>query len=500
LLEPLIFKLSSPGRRGISLPSVDVPVKAISKYLPDEDLRKTPPGLPEVSEVDVVRHFTRLSTLNYHPDQAMYPLGSCTIKHNPKVNEDLAALPGFTRLHPMQNDETCQGSLQLLYELSSYLGEIAGMDGVTLQPAAGAHGELTGLMIMRAYHESQGHARRKVIIPDSAHGTNPASVAQVGYETVQIPTNTNGLVDTDQLASLIDQETAGFMLTNPNTLGLFESEIKTIAKVVHEAGALLYMDGANMNAILGITRPGDMGFDIVHFNLHKTFSTPHGGGGPGAGPVGVKKPLIKFLPTPQPIREGDSYKFQYNNPNSIGRVRSFSGSFGMMVRAYAYIRANGPDGLRQVSENAILNANYIMRCLEQNYPRTVRVHGSQNETPIPIEVPCQHEFVASGSLFKEHDIRMLDIAKRLLDYGFYAPTIYFPLIVPEAAMIEPTETESLESINQFIDAMQAIAEEARTNPDIIRNAPHTTPVGRLDEARAAHPKTLDLRHTQQIEE
>lgn len=498
--EPLVFELSSPGRRGVSLPAPDVPVNPVASYLPEADLRATPPGLPEVSEVDVVRHYTRLSTLNYHPDRAMYPLGSCTIKHNPKVNEDMAALPGFARLHPMQQDETCQGGLQLMYELSRDLAEIAGLEGVTLQPAAGAHGELTGLMIMRAYHEARGHARRKVIIPDSAHGTNPASVTLVGYETVQIPTNAHGLVDTGRLAELIDGETAAFMLTNPNTLGLFESEIRTIADIVHDAGALLYMDGANLNAVLGITRPGDMGFDVVHFNLHKTFSTPHGGGGPGAGPVGVRSDLVRFLPTPVPVKDGDAYRFDYDRPDSIGRVRGFGGSFGMMVRAYAYIRANGPDGLRQVSKNAILNANYIMRRLEKHYPRTVLVHGTQKETPIPAEVPCQHEFVASGTRFRAHGVRMLDIAKRLLDYGFYAPTIYFPLIVPEAAMIEPTETESKESIDRFIDAMTAIAEEAENDPELVRNAPHTTPVGRLDEARAAHPKTLNLRYRKPLAE
>jgi len=476
------------------MPASDVPIEPISAYLPAEDIRTEPAKLPEVSEVDVVRHYTRLSTLNYHPDRSMYPLGSCTIKHNPKVNEDMAALFGFSRLHPMQQDETCQGSLQLLYELSKDLAEIAGLDGVTLQPAAGAHGELTGLMVMRAYHESRGHPRRTVIIPDSAHGTNPASVSLVGYETVQIPTNVKGLVDTKLLAEVINEETAAFMLTNPNTLGLFESEIRTIAEIVHDSGALLYMDGANMNAILGLTRPGDMGFDVVHFNLHKTFSTPHGGGGPGAGPVAVRENLVDFLPTPMPVRDGDVYRFEYDRPNSIGRIRSFGSSFGMMVRAYAYIRANGPDGLRQVSENAILNANYIMRRLENYYPRTVLVHGSQEETPIPTEVPCQHEFVASATRFRKHGIRMLDIAKRLLDYGFYAPTIYFPLIVPEAAMIEPTETESLESIDRFIDAMIAIAEEAENDPDLVRNAPHSTPVSRLDEARAAHPKTLNLKY------
>jgi glycine dehydrogenase subunit 2 len=497
LPESLIFELSSPGRRGYSLPAPDVPVQPVEALIPADALRDRPPGLPEVSEVDVVRHYTRLSTLNYHPDRAMYPLGSCTIKHNPKVNEDMAALSGFARIHPLQPEETCQGAIRLLYELSAYLAEISGMDGVTLQPAAGAHGELTGLMMMRAYHEHSGNVRKKVVIPDSAHGTNPASVTQVGYEAVQIPTNDRGLVDVKALTAVMDEEVAAFMLTNPNTLGLFESDIHEISHIVHSAGALLYMDGANMNAVLGIARPGDMGFDVVHFNLHKTFSTPHGGGGPGAGPVGVKGDLVNFLPTPLPCKAEDTYYFEYDRPYSIGRVRSFSGSFGMMVRAYAYIRANGPDGLLQVSENAILNANYIMRRLEACYPRTVFVHGTQQETLIPHDVPCQHEFVASGTRFKRFGIRTLDIAKRLLDYGFYAPTIYFPLIVPEAIMIEPTETESQESLDQFIAALLAIAREAEEQPDLVKSAPHTTPVSRLDEARAAHPKTMNLRYRQE---
>ncbi|MBI4552924.1 MAG: aminomethyl-transferring glycine dehydrogenase subunit GcvPB [Candidatus Latescibacteria bacterium] len=494
--EPLIFELSSPGRRGYSMPNPDVPVKPIESLLPAEALRNAPPELPEVSEVDVVRHFTRLSSLNYHPDRAMYPLGSCTMKHNPRLNEDVAALPGFARVHPLQPDSTCQGAIRLLYELSAYLAEIAGMDAVTLQPAAGAHGELTGLMMMRAYHERQGRPRRKVIIPDSAHGTNPASVTLVGYEAVQIQTNERGLVDTKRLAAVMDDEVAAFMLTNPNTLGLFESDIREIARIVHDAGALLYMDGANFNAILGITRPGDMGFDVVHFNLHKTFSTPHGGGGPGAGPVGVRGALVDFLPIPVACKDGDRYAFDYDRPHSIGRVRSFYCSFGMMVRAYAYIRTHGPDGLRQVSENAILNANYLLRRLEHHYPRTLTVHdvqsGHPREVPLPAEIPCQHEFVASGTRFKDNGVRTLDIAKRLLDFGFYAPTIYFPLIVPEAIMIEPTETESKESLDSFIDAMLTIAREIETEPEKVKDAPHTTPVSRLDETTAA--RNPDVRY------
>ena len=492
--EPLIFELSSPGRCASTFPACDVPVKPLADLLPADSLRDSPPNLPEVSEVDVVRHYTRLSTLNYHPDRAMYPLGSCTIKHNPKINEDLAALPGFARLHPFQADDTCQGAIRLLYELSEYLAEIAGMDAVTLQPAAGAHGELTGLMMMRAYHEHRGKPRKKVVIPDSAHGTNPASVSLVGYETVKSPTNDRGLVDIKALAEVMDEDVAAFMLTNPNTLGLFESDIHQIAHIVHSVGALLYMDGANMNAVLGLTRPGDMGFDVVHFNLHKTFSTPHGGGGPGAGPVGVTRELAPFLPKPLPKKSEDGYYFEYDRPLSVGRVRGFTGSFGMMVRAYAYIRANGPEGLRQVSENAILNANYIMRRLESKYPRVILSHETDREVAISHDTPCQHEFVASGTRFKQYGVRTLDIAKRLLDYGFYAPTVYFPLIVPEALMIEPTETESLESIDQFIEAMLAIAKEVEETPDLVKNAPHTTPVSRLDEARAAHPKTMNLRY------
>lgn len=490
--EPLIFELSSPGRRAHSLPEPDVPTKPVASLLPADAIRTDPPELPEVSEVDVVRHFTRLSSLNYHPDRAMYPLGSCTIKHNPKLNEDMAALPGFARLHPLQPDDTCQGALQLLYELSEYLAEISGMDAVTLQPAAGAHGELTGLMMMRAYHERRGDPRHKVIIPDSAHGTNPASVSLVGYETVQIRTNERGLVDLAQLADVANEDVAAFMVTLPNTLGLFESEIRDISKIIHDAGALLYMDGANMNAILGIVRPGDMGFDVVHFNLHKTFSTPHGGGGPGAGPVGVRGELVDFLPIPLPYKDGDRYDLDYDRPHSIGRVRSFAGSFGMMVRAYTYIRRYGPDGLRAVSENAIINANYLMRKLEDVYPRTVMNQETRRETPIPHDVPCQHEFVASGTRFKKQGVRALDIAKRLLDFGFYAPTIYFPLIVPEALMIEPTETESKESLDRFIEAMRTIAREIETEPDRVKNAPHTTPVSRLDETAAA--RNPDVRY------
>ncbi|MBT5874763.1 MAG: aminomethyl-transferring glycine dehydrogenase subunit GcvPB, partial [Candidatus Latescibacteria bacterium] len=451
-----------------------------------------PAELPEVSEVDVVRHYTRLSSMNYHPDQAMYPLGSCTIKHNPRVNEDVASLPGFARIHPLQTDDTCQGAIRLMYELSEYLAEIAGMDAVTLQPAAGAHGELASLMMIRASHERKGNARSKVIIPDAAHGTNPASVSQVGYQAVEISTNERGLVDLDQLAEKMDEEVAAFMLTNPNTIGLFESQVREIAHIVHEAGAYLYMDGANMNAVMGITRPGDMGFDVVHFNLHKTFSTPHGGGGPGAGPVGVRGDLVEFLPTPMPIKEDANYSFDYDRPHTIGRVRGFQGSFGMMVRAFAYIRTNGPDGLRQVSENAILNANYLMRRLEAAYPRTVKAGGMARETALPREVPCQHEFVASGTRFKQFGVRTLDIAKRLLDFGFYAPTVYFPLIVPEAMMIEPTETESRESLDQFIEAMLTIAKEAEENPELITGAPHTTPIGRLDETLAA--RNPDVRY------
>ncbi len=481
--EKLIFELSSPGRTGYSLPPLDVPERDLEELLPKEKLREKEPLLPEVSEVDVVRHFVRLSVMNHHVDKGFYPLGSCTMKYNPKINETLSRLPGFLYLHPHQTEETCQGALELMFELGEYLTEIGGMDEITLQPSAGAQGELTGLLMVRAYHKKNGNPRSKIIIPDSAHGTNPASVVTAGYTTVQIKSNERGLVDLEELKKAMDEEVAALMLTNPNTLGLFESQILEISKVVHDAGALLYMDGANLNAMMGIARPGDMGFDVVHFNLHKTFSTPHGGGGPGSGPVGVKKNLAPFLPVPMVAkrtnRKGlEEYHLDSKRPDSIGRMHGFYGNFGVLVKAFCYIRQNGAVGLREVSENAVINANYLKESLKDHYH-------------LPYPNHCQHEVVLSGIKQKAKGVRTLDIAKRLLDFGMHAPTVYFPLIVPEALMIEPTETESRESLDEFIQAMIQIAKEAKENPEIITSAPHDTPVTRLDEGKAA--RDLDVR-------
>jgi glycine dehydrogenase subunit 2 len=475
--EKLIFELSSPGRKGYSLPTSDVPERRTEDLIPEDFLRRDPPALPEVSEVDVARHFIRLSIMNHHVDKGFYPLGSCTMKYNPKINETLARLPGFACLHPHQPENTLQGALKLMYELGEYLKEIAGMDQITLQPAAGAHGELTGLLMIHAYHKNRGKIRSKIIIPDSSHGTNPASVVTAGFSTVQIKSNSRGLVDLVELKKAMSEDVAALMLTNPNTLGLFESQILEISKVVHDAGALLYMDGANLNAMMGIARPGDMGFDVVHFNLHKTFSTPHGGGGPGSGPVGVKANLAPFLPVPLVARKTDEqgeqdYYFDYDRPLSIGRMHGFFGNFGVMVKAYVYIRQNGSKGLREVSENAIINANYLKENLKRYYR-------------LPYDEICQHEFVLSGVKQREKGVKTSDIAKRLLDFGMHAPTVYFPLIVPEALMIEPTETESKESLDEFIGAMIQIAREVDENPELVKSAPQNTPVTRLDEARAA---------------
>jgi glycine dehydrogenase subunit 2 len=474
--KALIFEMSQPGRVAYSLPESDVPE---TDGIPAEFLRETPAELPEVSELDLMRHYTELSRRNHGVDNGFYPLGSCTMKYNPKVHEDVARLPGFAKIHPYQPEETVQGALQLMHELQEYLAEITGMDAVTLQPAAGAHGEWTGLMMIRAYHESRGETKRdKVIVPDSAHGTNPASASVAGFKTITIPSNERGLVDVEELKKVLGDDTAALMLTNPNTLGLFEEEIKTIADLVHEAGGLLYYDGANANAILGIARPGDMGFDVVHLNLHKTFTTPHGGGGPGAGPVGVKKDLVPFLPTPHVAKDAEGkYFLNYDIPNSIGRVKGFYGNFGILVRAYAYIRTMGPDGLRQVSEYAVLNANYMMRRLEPYYD-------------LPYKQHCKHEFVLSGKRQKKLGVRTLDITKRLLDFGFHPPTIYFPLIVEECLMIEPTETESKETLDRFIDVMIQIAKEAEENPEIVQEAPHNTVIKRLDEVTAARKPVL----------
>ncbi|MCH5584146.1 aminomethyl-transferring glycine dehydrogenase subunit GcvPB [Shimazuella sp. AN120528] len=474
--KALIFELSRTGRIAHSLPVLDVPeVEA----LPKEYTREEAADLPEVSELDLMRHYTELSRRNHGVDNGFYPLGSCTMKYNPKVHEDVAKLSGLAKIHPYQAEETVQGALQLLFELQQDLAEITGMDGVTLQSAAGAQGEWTGLMMIKAYHQSRGEGlRNKVIVPDSAHGTNPASATVAGFETITIPSNEKGLVDVAALQEVLGEDTAALMLTNPNTLGLFEEEIVEIARLVHEAGGLLYYDGANANAILGIARPGDMGFDVVHLNLHKTFTTPHGGGGPGAGPVGVKKELVPFLPKPLAARREDgTYYLETNLPDSIGRVKGFYGNFGILVRAFAYIRTMGAVGLRQVSENAVLNANYMKARLKDYYD-------------LPFAGVCKHEFVLSGNRQKKSGVRTLDIAKRLLDFGVHPPTIYFPLIVEECLMIEPTETESKETLDHFIDTMIQIAKEAEETPEIVQEAPHHTLVKRLDEVLAARKPKL----------
>ncbi len=427
--EGLIFDRSKPGRKGYSLPELDVEKRPISSVIPDSLLRKNDPHLPEITENEVIRHFTRLAEMNYHVDRGFYPLGSCTMKYNPKVNEDAARLPGFLEIHPFQPSSTVQGALRLMVELQGYLAEISGMDAVTLQPAAGAHGELTSMMIVRRYHEKQGNPRKYVLVPDSAHGTNPASVTLAGYQAKTIKSNERGLVNIEELKKYLNEDVAAFMVTNPNTLGLFESEILKVAELVHSVGGLMYMDGANLNALLGYVRPGDIGFDVMHFNLHKTFSTPHGGGGPGSGPVGVKKHLEPFLPVPRVVEKDGKLELSYDFPDSIGKIHGFYGNFDVFVKAYTYIRMMGADGLKKVAEAAVINANYLMSLIKHVYK-------------IAYDRFCMHEFVATGRPFKKYGVRTLDIAKRLLDYGFHAPTIYFPLIVPEALMIEPTETET----------------------------------------------------------
>jgi glycine dehydrogenase subunit 2 len=476
--QALIFELSKPGRVGHSLPDLDIPEVDLSSLLPDEYIRVEEPELPEVSELQIMRHYTALSKRNHGVDSGFYPLGSCTMKYNPKINEDVARIDGLANVHPYQPVKQVQGSLELLHNLQTSLAEITGMDEVTLQPAAGAHGEWTGLMMIRAYHEARGDARRtKVIVPDSAHGTNPASATVAGFESITVRTDEHGLVDLAHLREVVNDETAALMLTNPNTLGLFESYIVEMASIIHEAGGKLYYDGANSNAILGIARPGDMGFDVVHLNLHKTFTGPHGGGGPGSGPVGVKKDLIEFLPKPLLVKTEEGYDFDYDRPNSIGRVKPYYGNYGINVRAYTYIRTMGPEGLRQVSEFAVLNANYMMRRLAPHYD-------------LPYTQHCKHEFVLSGKRQKKLGVRTLDIAKRLLDFGYHPPTIYFPLNVEECMMIEPTETESKETLDEFIEAMIQIAKETEENPEIVQEAPHHTVIGRLDETLAARKPVL----------
>jgi glycine dehydrogenase subunit 2 len=478
--DKLIFELGSPGRIAYSLPELDVPVEDVRARLPQAALRREAPALPEVSELDVVRHYSRLSQMNYGLDTHFYPLGSCTMKYNPKINEDMARLAGFARLHPLTSESLSQGALQLMYELADMLAEIAGMDAVSLQPAAGAQGELAGVLMIRAYHLANGEKRTKVLVPDSAHGTNPASTAIAGYEVVQLRSDHNGEVDLGELERHLGPDVAAFMITMPNTLGMFEPRIVEIIEMCHARGVQVYMDGANLNAVLGITRPGDLGFDVCHFNLHKTFTTPHGGGGPGAGPVGVKAHLEPFLPMPVVIKDGDGYALDGKRPKSIGKLQGFLGNFGMLVRAYTYIRTMGGDGLRAVSENAVLNANYILKRLADRYDPATPGY-------------CMHECVVSARRQKKLGVSAMDIAKRLLDLGFYAPSTYFPLIVEEALMIEPTETESKETLDQFCEAMLQIATEAEASPAVIHDAPVTTPVRRLDQTRAARDPNLRWR-------
>jgi len=475
---PLIFERSKEGRTSFSLPDLDVPEFDLEAELDDVYIRKTAPELPEVSELEIMRHYTGLSNRNYGVDSGFYPLGSCTMKYNPKINEDVARLEGFSHIHPYQDPKTVQGALEMLYDLQTSLKEITGMHEVSLQSAAGAHGEWTALMMIRAFHEANGDANRtKVIVPDSAHGTNPASAAVAGFEAVTVKTNEKGLVDLEDLKRVVGSDTAALMLTNPNTLGLFETEIMEMAEIVHAAGGKLYYDGANLNAIMGYTRPGDMGFDAVHLNLHKTFTGPHGGGGPGSGPVGVSKELEPFLPKPVITKHGEEYVFEYDRPQSIGRVKPYYGNFGINLRAYTYIRTMGAEGLRKVSEYAVLNANYMMRKLEKAYE-------------LPYSQHCKHEFVLSGSRQKKLGVRTLDIAKRLLDFNYHPPTIYFPLNVEEGLMIEPTETESKETLDGFIDTMLTIADEVEHNPEIVQEAPHHTIVKRMDETTAARKPVL----------
>ncbi|MYL47984.1 aminotransferase class V-fold PLP-dependent enzyme [Halobacillus litoralis] len=475
---PLIFELSQESRTGYSLPDFDVPETNVDDMIGEAYVRKSEPDLPEVSELQIMRHYTGLSKRNHGVDSGFYPLGSCTMKYNPKMNEDVARLTGFSHIHPYQPVESVQGALHLMYDLQESLAAITGMDTVTLQPAAGAHGEWTGLMMIRAYHEARGETNRtKVIVPDSAHGTNPASATVAGFEAVTVKSDERGLVDLEDLKRVVDEQTAALMLTNPNTLGLFEEDIEEMAAIVHEAGGKLYYDGANLNAILGYARPGDMGFDVVHLNLHKTFTGPHGGGGPGSGPVGVTAEFAEYLPAPILTKENDLYVFDYDRPHSIGRVKPYYGNFGINVRAYTYIRTMGPEGLKKVSEYAVINANYMMRRLQEAFD-------------LPFDRHCKHEFILSGKRQKKLGVRTLDMAKRLLDFGYHPPTIYFPINVEEALMIEPTETESKETLDDFIDRMIQIAHEAENDPEKVQEAPHTTIVSRMDETQAARKPVL----------
>lgn len=488
--EPVIFELGHGGRRGYIVPKVENSIRQridnIQALLPEKIRRQLPPDLPELSEVEVVRHFTKLSQMNYGVDLGLYPLGSCTMKYNPKINDLLASLPCLTQLHPYQDKKTVQGALEILYTLSKWLAEITGTYEVSLQPAAGAQGEFLGALIMRAFHKLNGNLSKRIdlIIPDSAHGTNPASATMAGFNVVIVPSDKTGCIDIDALKTAVSNQTAGLMLTNPNTLGIFEENIEEIADAVHHAGGLLYYDGANLNPILGKIRPGDMGFDIVHINIHKTFGTPHGGGGPGAGPIGVSEKLGKFLPIPRIVFDGESYHLDYDSPQSIGKIRSFYGNVAVLLRAYAYILSLGAEGLKEAAEASVLNANYLVKKIEKI---------GAYELPYDTKKPRKHECVFSTNpLRKEKGIRAIDISKRLLDYGIHAPTTYFPSIVEEALMIEPTESFEKEELDRFIDAMRQIAEEAKTNPELVLRAPKNTAVTRLDEVKASHPRTMAL--------
>ena len=470
-LEPLVFEISSPGRRAYTLPDLDVP----RSELPDELLREEL-KLPEISELDFVRHYTHLSQMNYSIDTVFYPLGSCTMKYNPKVNERAAAIENLTHVHPLQPPGTVQASLQLMCELQEMLAEISGLAEVSLQPAAGAHGEFAGVLIMRAYHDSRGDSRRtKMLIPDSAHGTNPASTAMSGFSVIEIPSDERGNVDLEALKRECDDTVVGLMLTNPNTLGLFEEHVLEVCDTIHKCGGLVYGDGANLNALMGIAKPGDLGIDVLHFNLHKTFSTPHGGGGPGSGPVGVSEELVPFLPGPIAVKDGEGYGLKMPE-QSIGRLKAFYGNYGIFIRAYTYIRMMGPDGLRKVSENAVLNANYLKAKVGPHYQ-------------LAVDRTCMHEFVVHGDI-PGTDVIALDVSKRLIDYGHHPPTNYFPLIVHDALMIEPTETESRETLDDFADALIKIKEEAQSKPELLHSAPHISPVSRLDETAAARNPRL----------
>lgn len=480
--EPTVFERSRPGRRSSALPALDVPEPDLAEALPGVELGQPPAGLPEIAELDLVRHFTRLTHRNHGIDLGFYPLGSCSMKYNPRLAEEAAGDPGFRALHPWAPDSAAQGTLELLWDLERWLAELTGMHQATFQPAAGAHGELCGLMLIRAYHEDRGDARRTIVIPDSAHGTNPASAAMCGYEVVTVPSGPDGLVDVDALERLVDEQTAGLMLTNPNTLGLFEVEIERIAAVLHRVGGLLYYDGANFNAIAGRVRPGDMGFDVVHLNVHKTFATPHGGGGPGAGPVLVGERLAPYLPAPVVVRREDgTFAWDHDRPKSIGRLHGFHGNVGILVRAYAFLLAHGADGLPEMSAKAVLNANYVAAQVTDVLPL-----GYPQHQPM-------HEFVSTGTALKAHGVRVTDLCKRLIDLGYHPPTNYFPLIVDEALMVEPTETETRETLDDFAAALRQIVEEAAEDPERLRRAPETTPVGRLDEAKAGRELVLRWR-------